>query len=357
MKRLFVVLTIILFSKESHANISSADSTFYAANHPAIQLIGRADYTRPDQPRFWAPGVYINIRFMGTYCILDITDEVRWGMNHNYIEVKVDNDAPYRIRLNSSNNKIILSQNLKEGIHNVTVCKNTEADIGYLQLNGIICRKLLSPPQKPERRIEFIGNSITCGSGNDESVIACNTGEWYDQHNAYMAYGPLTARTLNAQWQLSSVSGIGLMYSCCNKEKVMPQVFDKINMSGDSIPWNFQHYQPDVVTVCLGQNDGIQDSAVFCKNYIGFVERLRSYYPNARLILLSSPMADENLNKVLKKYLTAIHFALQHRKEQKLSTYFFSKRYHRGCGSHPNLAEHQEMAGELTAYIKKTMNW
>ena len=357
MKRLLPIFIVVLFCKESIAGVSRTDSIFYAASNPAIQLIGRVYYTRPDQPKFWAPGVYINIRFKGTYCILDITDEVKWGLNHNYIEVKVNNNIPYRIRLNSSKNRILLANNLKDGVHNITICKNTEADIGYLQLNGIICSKLLSPSKKPERKIEFIGNSITCGSGNDESVIACNTAEWYDQHNAYMAYGPLTARSLNAQWQLSSVSGIGLMHSCCNKEKVMPQVFDKINMSGDSIPWNFQHYQPDVVTVCLGQNDGIQDSAVFCTNYIGFAERLRSYYPKARLILLSSPMADEGLNKVLKKYITAIQAALERRKEQKLSTYFFSKRYHKGCDSHPNLAEHREMAVELTAFIKKTMNW
>ncbi|MBL7759761.1 MAG: hypothetical protein JNK08_03610 [Sediminibacterium sp.] len=357
MRLVFPLLLIVLFSKESFANNNHADSTFYPAGNPAIQLTGRVDYSRPDQPRFWAPGVYINIRFRGTYCILDITDEVRWGTNHNYLEVKIDNNIPYRIRLNNSNNRILLANNLKEGVHNIIICKNTEADIGYLQLNGIICSKLLNPSKKPKRKIEFIGNSITCGSGNDESVTACNTGAWYDQHNAYMAYGPLTSRTLNAQWQLSSVSGIGLMHSCCNKEKIMPQVFDKINMSGDSIPWNFQHYQPDVVTVCLGQNDGIQDSAVFCKNYIGFLERLRSYYPKTRLVLLSSPMADKNLDSVLRKYITAVRLALERRNEWKVSSYFFSKRYHKGCGSHPNLAEHREMAGELSAFIRKEMNW
>ncbi|MFZ2783384.1 MAG: SGNH/GDSL hydrolase family protein [Sediminibacterium sp.] len=357
MRFLFALFIVILFSKESLAGINHTDSTFYPAGNSAIQMIGRVDFSRQDQPRFWAPGVYINIRFKGTYCILDISDEVRWGTNHNYIEVKVDNNAPYRIRLNNSTNRILLAENLQEGVHHITICKNTEADIGYLQLNGVICKQLLSPPKKPKRKIEFIGNSITCGSGNDESVIACNTREWYDQHNAYMAYGPLTARTLNAQWQLSSVSGIGLMHSCCNKEKVMPQVFDKVNMSGDTIPWNFRNYQADLVTVCLGQNDGIQDSAIFCKTYIGFLEKLRSYYPRARFILLSSPMADKNLDSVLRKYISAVRIALQRRNERKVSSYFFSKRYHKGCDAHPNLDEHREMAGELSAFIRKTMNW
>src|SRR5690606_17269343 len=116
--------------------------------------------------------------------------------------------------------------------------------------------------------IEFIGNSITCGMGNDASAIACNTREWYDQHNAYMAYGPLTARKLNARWQLTAESGIGLIHSCCNKKTTMPQVFDKINVADDTIAWDFSRYQPDVVTVCLGQNDGIQDSTAFCNAYV-----------------------------------------------------------------------------------------
>ena len=69
----------------------------------------------------------------------------------------------------------------------------------------------LSP--KPVRRMEFIGNSITCGTGSDQSVVPCDKGVWQDQHNAYLSYGPAVARSFNAQWQLSAVSGIGLMHS------------------------------------------------------------------------------------------------------------------------------------------------
>src|SRR4029077_4929292 len=132
----------------------------------------------------------------------------------------------------------------------------------------IRCAKLVKPPSKRIRKIEFIGNSITCGTGSDLSEIPCGKGKWQDQHNAYMSYGAVTARTLGAQYHLSAVSGIGLMHSCCNMNIIMPQVFDKISMRNDTIKWDFKMYQPNVVTVCLGQNDGIQDSATFCKNYI-----------------------------------------------------------------------------------------
>ncbi|MEZ4931043.1 MAG: hypothetical protein R2788_02790 [Saprospiraceae bacterium] len=45
---------------------------------------------------------------------------------------------------------------------------------------------------------------------------------------------------------------------------VMPPVFDNVDMRYDSIEWDFSKYQPDVLTICLGQNDGVQDSTAFC---------------------------------------------------------------------------------------------
>jgi putative lipase involved disintegration of autophagic bodies len=52
--------------------------------------------------------------------------------------------------------------------------------------------------------------------------------------------------------------------------------------------WDFTNYQPDVVTVCLGQNDGVQDSTIFCSAYVNFLKRMRSYYPTAQIILVTS---------------------------------------------------------------------
>ncbi|MEI9807596.1 MAG: hypothetical protein WDO16_06760 [Bacteroidota bacterium] len=112
---------------------------------------------------------------------------------------------------------------------------------------------MVKPLPKPEHKIECIGNSITCGTGSDASAIPCGKGVWQDQHNAYLSYGAITARTLNAQYHLSAVSGIGLMRSCCNMNVIMPQVFDKISMRDDTIAWDFNQYQPDIVTICLGK--------------------------------------------------------------------------------------------------------
>ncbi|MFT3675855.1 MAG: SGNH/GDSL hydrolase family protein [Chitinophagaceae bacterium] len=335
----------------------STDSTRYPAGHEYIKIIGRTDRSNTAEPRFWASGVYMTIRFKGSYCVLEIKDEEKWGKSHNYLHIIVDNGKPVRIQTKSSFNRIVLASGLSDKEHEIVVCKDTEASIGFLQPATVICPQLLPARKAPKRKIEFIGNSITCGMGNYDADIKCGSGEWYDQHSAYMAYGPQTARLLNAQWQLTSESGIGLIKSCCDKKNVMPQIFDKTNIATEGMAWDFKQYQPDVVTVCLGQNDGIQDSAAFCSAYVSFVQTIRRQYPRAEIILLTSPMADKLLDSTLRRYITAVEQNLHKPGDKRISHYFFPNRYTGGCSYHPNLQEHTAMAAELSAYIRKRMNW
>lgn len=352
---LFSILAAFLYSEELHPQSGSIGH--YYPDHPFIQYTGRIDFTNPKIPRFWQPGVYFTIRFPGNYCYVILNDEVLWGKNHNYVEMIFDG-KPVRIQTKAKKDTLGFAFEANfQAVHTLTVCKNTEANIGYLELVGVLCEKLIDPLPKPERKIEFIGNSITCGTGADLSEIPCGKGVWQDQHNAYLSYGPVTARALNAQYHLSAVSGIGLMRSCCNMNITMPQVFDKVSMRNDTINWDFKKYQPDVVTVCLGQNDGIQDSMAFCNNYLSFLKQLRGYYPKAEIICLTSPMADARLAVFMKKVLTSIVNTANQNGDKKVTSYFFSKQYHNGCDSHPDLAEHQQIADELVGFIKKMMKW
>jgi lysophospholipase L1-like esterase len=353
-----VCCTLQNFAQSFKVDIDSIKKTvqpFYIASSPMIQYTGRIDFSNMDTPRTWAPGVYSSMKFKGSSITITINDQELWGKNHNYLEVIVDNEKK-RIQTKHKINYITISQ-LSNGSHTLTVCKNTESNIGYIEFAGLYCDALITPAKKTARKIEFIGNSITCGASSDASEIPCGKGVWQDQHNAYMAYGPVTARTLNAQWHLSSVSGIGLIHSCCNMNIVMPPVFDKIDMRGDSLQWDFKQYQPDVVTICLGQNDGIQDSVMFCNAYINFIKQLRRYYPKATLVLLSSPMADDKLKAVMKNQITAVVKFLNKAGDQKISNYFFSSSYTHGCDYHPDLNDHQLIATELTTYLQQLMHW
>jgi lysophospholipase L1-like esterase len=344
-----------------------AGHVFAAAGHPALKLFkadnhnlqyfGRVDFTDPLKPRFWSPGVYIRAKFKGTACEVLINDEVKDGNTHNYIEIAIDDNMPFRVQTMGAENVIRVASGLSNGEHTLLICKDTESGIGYLEFIGIKCAQLLPPPSKPARKVEYIGDSITTGTGIDVAESPCNTGAWYDQHNAYMSYGARTSRALNAQWQLTAVAGIGHIHSCCSMNIVMPDVFDKTFLRDNKDPWDFNRYQPDVVTICLGQNDGIKDSTQFCGAYVQFIAAVRKAYPKADIICLTSPMANILLRTTLARYLTGIVAHMNNNGDKKVYKFFFPKWYHHGCGGHPDMDEQGEIADLLANYIKQVEGW
>jgi lysophospholipase L1-like esterase len=351
---LFLIIQFFLVT----SNIAAVKDSMilYKPNNLNIQYTGRIDFTNPLLPKFWQPGVQIAFNFSGDSCGIVLQDEILWGKNHNYVEVVLD-DVATRIKLKSSRDTLWFTNSNKLNTHTLVIYKNTEANIGYLEFAGLLTNKLLAPTPKPNRKIEFIGNSITCGTGSDESVYPCGKGEWYDQHNAYLSYGSVVAKKLNAQFHLSSVSGIGLMHSCCGMKIIMPEMFDKINMYNGKKNWDFNLYQPDIVSICIGQNDGIQDSSIFINNYLSFLKKLRTVYPDSYFILITSPMADYDLGKNMSNNNNAIVSILNNLGEQKIASYAFSKQYNAGCDGHPSLAQHALIADELTNFINKQFNW
>lgn len=322
-----------------------------------IQYMGRVDFTNPLKPRLSAPGTAILVKFRGTYCQIIIDDQHLYDSYNNFLEIVVDGTQRTRIQTTGKKNTIDLVKDLPDGEHTLMIFKDTEAGIGYVDFVGLRCEELLQSDPLPNRRIEFIGNSITCGYGVDDSEIACGSGEWYDHHNAYLAYGPEVGRRLNAQWMLTSVSGIGLIQSCCGNTFTMPDVYENTNLSTSGAKWDFSAYQADVVTVCLGQNDGIQDSVAFCSAYVDFLGTVRSKYPNASIVCLTSPMADASLFNSQKNYLTGIVEHMNNSNDSKIYKLFLTPNLNSGCDFHPGKAEQQITANEIEAFLKEKLGW
>lgn len=352
----FLLIITLCFMQSMQGNAQAAFD-FFPADHSYIQYMGRIDFSNPKRPRFWQPGVMISFRFKGADAEIILNDEQLWGSNQNYIELVVDGNA-VRLQTKGKTDTLSVKPYLGSGnIHEVMLCKNTEANIGYLELTGIRCDQLIKPAKQSKRKMECIGNSITCGASSDLSGIPCGKGKWQDQHNAWLSYGAVSARALKAQVHLSSVSGIGLMHSCCNLGIIMPGVYDKVSMRNDTIPWDFKKYQPDIVTICLGQNDGVQDSAAFCTNYLRFIHTVRSYYPRTKILLLSSPMADARLREFLRTSLKSVLQTMQDKGDKRIRMHVFERSYTGGCDYHPSTDEHALIAAELTGVIRQWTKW
>ena len=347
---------LLLLTRRDLKHIDAAELNFYSGSNKLIVSHGRVK--RLDRKlECYAPGTYFEFDYIGDKCTIFLSDQIRFG-NHNYIEVVFDNERPKRIKLEDANHILHLGKSKSFKRHHVLICKNTESSIGYLQLNGVRCNKLVKLSKTTNREIEIIGNSITCGNGSDLSKIGCNEGDWYDQHNAYMSYGALIARRFNANWTLTGVSGIGLTRSCCGMKFTMPMVYKKFALNPKSEDWEFKGPKPSIVCVTLGQNDGIQKKELFVSTYVNFIHDLKQIHPKAQLILCTSPMANDKLRNHLQECILEVEKRVNAKEySTKITHFFYSKCYNGGCKGHPTIEQHEEIAKELGDFIEKNNLW
>ncbi|MCF0189968.1 MAG: acetyl xylan esterase [Marinilabiliaceae bacterium] len=323
----------------------------YSGGDCNIEYVGRGEYTSDSLGvRQWASGAYFSFAFEGNECTLMIINEILYSGSFNYLELVLD-DKESRIKVDSAINTISLDSliDTSRNRHTLLVCRDTESSHGYTQLAEVTTRNLQawSPTDIEAPLIEFIGNSITCGAEAYCDEVPYGTGNWGDRHRAYFAYGPRAARMMNAKWMLTSVSGIGLIRSCCDMDICMPMVYDKIDLRDNDIDYNFA-IKPQTICICLGQNDGIQDSTAFCSAYVDFIGMVREKNPESRIVMLTSPMADDTLRSWLMKMILSVESATEGTEH-----YFFTRQWKNGGGDHPDCQEHEQIALELVAYLNR----
>jgi lysophospholipase L1-like esterase len=367
----FAILVILLITQLSCTNSRlkpPSQPALYKPENENIRYTGRIDFQNPEKPRLSGAGSYFRVKFSGSTCDILLEDQNLYN-NHSYISTEIDGKYQGRIKVTKDKTQYEIARDLEDTEHTLVVCKVTEAQNGYIGFLGLMCPELLPLEKNRERKIEFIGDSITCGMGLDASEIPCDSAQWYDQHNAYLAYGPLVARKLNADWLLSSVSGIGIIRNWNSPGPTMPDVYNNtyLNMNSTS-KWDARNFVPDLVSICLGTNDFSDgdgsyervelDSAEFIAEYIRFVKRIRSRYPNAQICCLSSPMLSGQKSAQLQKNLSHV---IQHMQDvendNKVHMFVFSQVSASGCSGHPNEQEHREIAKKLLRFFEKVMDW
>jgi lysophospholipase L1-like esterase len=329
---------------------------------------GRFDFSNPPYPKFSYTGSSIRFRFEGKKCIVKISN-IGSGMGNNYYAIIVD-DSLRNYTVSSATTKLII-ENLKDGIHEVAIIKKTESLVGEGIFYGIELeegKRILPSLIKYTRKIEFIGNSITCGYGNEGRDQNCKFSP--ETENGYMSYASITARKFNSECMIVAYSGRGVYRNYDGATtNTLPLIYDRIFPDKvDSPKWNTKKYQPDLVVINLGTNDfakGIPDSAAFVKTYIDFLKQLRSYYPTATLLCITGPMMSDSWPpeiKTLSKLKSYIDIIISERsKTGEKNIYSFSLTTQGdgdfGCDWHPNVKKHTRMAEELSEKIKTIMSW
>lgn len=330
-------------------------------NEPAISYIGRFDFSEPDGAIFGWSCSTIVAKFYGT----EVSAKIQ-SFGSNYFIVILDGKIIMNSLDISNGGVFVLATNLSKGVHEIKLVKRNEFNIGYVKFLGFNFDdgELLAPPKRLERRIEVIGDSITCGFGNDGADESVEYVPSLD--NSYLSYGAIAGRDLEAETTIIGCSGFGVMQSYDgNTSQTVPAMYHMVVPHKD-IKWDFTKWVPQVSVINLGTNDfsfgSIPNIDKFNKAYIKFIEEIHSNYKNCKIICTVGPLMDGEALKVIKKCINNV--ILGHFYDKGLDFVSFLEfepqdKEQNGCGvsGHPSIKTHEIMAKALENKIRKMMNW
>ncbi len=332
------------------------------ADDPGIQYVGRFDASDPKRVKFDWAGVAICATFQGTSCSVRLSDGA------DEYAVTVDNRAPKILSTGADSVYRIASGLPGPGPHTVMIRKRTEPLVGRGTFRGFIldpgCR-LLPPKPRPDRRIEFIGNSITSGYGDECDSMA--SGFRSVEENSTMSYAAMTARAIDADYFLISYSGRGVVrnYGDPNRtsHEPMPELYDRTCFYDSTMKWDFSRWTPQAVVINLGTNDFSTephpDSAVFTDAYRRLIDRVRTTYPGVTIFCICGPMIGEPCFSYVRETVES-----EQRREGREKDVFFIGIDETtllasdwGCDHHPNIYGMQKMMNVIVPEIRLRMNW
>jgi lysophospholipase L1-like esterase len=317
--------------------------------NPLIRYVGRFDRRDPAGPRCSWSASTVALRFTGSELNAVLNDS---GDSDEY-QLVIDGKPTAKIKLDSGTRRYNLFRDTKPGTHTLALVKCTEGFFGVTRFEGFELSqggKLVSLPA-PKRRIEIIGDSISCGFGNE----APSEKEKFSSatENAFYAYGPIAARARNADLHCVAWSG-RLMWP----NNTMDEVYGRALASDASSVWDFAQWKPDVVIVALGTNDfagGTPDRKRWIAGYRAFLARVRKNYPRAAIYCATSPMTWGEPDKILRSYLDEIvrEENTAGHKNVRLLPFATQDGGKHGFGAqwHPSQKTHQVMADTMIAVL------
>ncbi|MBQ0114920.1 MAG: hypothetical protein KBT10_03505 [Bacteroidales bacterium] len=322
-----------------------------------IVSTGRINKNNPLSYLFVYPGTSFKANFKGS----GIDMKVKPGSG--YFEVVIDNLNPHKVYAGANDSIINLASGLGEGIHQVEVSLIYEGYAARPEFRGFMPHKgamLVDAPEQPKLKLEFIGNSITCGYGIEAPDKSCPFRDSTENH--YYTYAALTARALNAQEMCVARSGIGIYRNYNGKDapNTMERWYDYTCLLDTTDEWDFEEYRPDIICINLGTNDlstKPHDVNLYEKAYLKFVRHLHEVQPQAKIVALTGSMLG---GEALKEQKTALNNIANIVKDEGIKYYRFDMSEQDGslgygAGWHPSLKQHEKMASELIPFLRQVI--
>ena len=346
----------------------------YSADEKNIRPLGRTLFLDDTRYIDWCCSG-VEFMFTGTEISAEIwtdwtLDEPWKTIFQAYMAVYVnDEETPYKkFAIDAGTNSYTIYKSEKAETVKIRLIKLSEGAFSKTALKSISADGEISPAQPAERRIEFIGDSITCGFGIEGKCA--EEGFRTETENSAINYASLTAKRFGADFDLISWTSIGVYSSSTsdgniNDGWIMPMLYDytDIGIEGtlgieEHIPWEFEKFRPDVIVVNLGTNDATYTKDIperlqgFETAYADFLKHIRQMNPSAYIICALGIMGDE--------LFPQIENAVKAVNDEKISALRFDVQKEEdgiGAEKHPNAVTHKKAAEKLSEKISEITGW
>ncbi|HQF55864.1 MAG TPA: GDSL-type esterase/lipase family protein [Fibrobacteria bacterium] len=321
--------------------------------------LGRFDDTEPTAVRWAWSGSGFAVVVSGTSL------RARVAGSRSWLNVRVGTGDARVLELAPDREWVDLASGLPRGEHEIRVELRTEPLVGELVLSGLETDgRILAPPPRRGLRIEFVGDSITCGYGNlapDESHSFDPATEDFSR-----SWAGLTGRRLGADVHCVAWSGLGLVRNF--DLEPAPTLIERYRYANpvSRVDWEFGRWLPQVVVVNLGSNDFFRypppDAERFRSTLARFVSDRLQGDAGTKVVLVDGPLLKDGVPldesgrgqpslSLVRGHLDAVADSFDPAAVFRLS--LTPAHPDRGYGAdwHPNLAQHRLNADELVQFL------
>ena len=271
----------------------------------------------------------------------------------------VDGDTEGTAMELSASAKTLEIKDLEAGLHVVRILKASSPSTEFggairlaeapLATDGTF----LTPPPKPDLKIEFLGDSITAGAGALGTSAQKQT---IANSDPTKAYSYLTAQKLDADFSVIAVEGMCAKYkylpsSPCGYETYLTQSVNS------STPYEGP-FDADIVVLAFGENDfylADTNSNGYTldqlrTDYADMLALIREKNPDAFIVCVYGmmPYSARPLTK------NTIEGVIADMGDSKVSSVFMMSN-EQGANAHPNAAAHKTNANRLVKHIRSLL--
>ena len=338
------------------------NATFILPSDPHIEYVGRISFANPDAPRFTYPGVSISALFEGTS--LNMIAKPMSG----FFMVRIDDNDPFKVAFaNEQDSVITLASQLPDGIHEVFIMNCIESFLPVSEFRGFLLDQdchLQAKERQYSLRLEFVGNSMTCGYGIESNNPSDTFSKETENH--YYAYPALVSKGLNAQYVVVARSGIGVYRNYGGPVEgsvdCLPNLYDYTLYGDTTEVWDSSRYIPDIVCVNLGTNDCVLEGYaihLLKDAFVKFSQKLRSIYPDAKIIWMTGCMLHGKPLEDLQSVLDEVVQESKTAGDKCMYRFDFTPQtgdLGYAAGWHPSRQQHERMADELISFMRTIVN-